>query len=90
MKAISPPLAWFRKFLAAAFGGAADGLLIGLGGAGAISVAAQQPVDVRAVGYMVIVNLLLDLARFVKLNPDPWEFPIPSVMPVIENPKPAV
>jgi hypothetical protein len=86
MKTISPGLAWLRKFLAAVFGGAADGLLIGLGGAGAISVASKQPVDVHAIGYMVVVNILLDTARFVKSNPDPWEFPVPASMPVVIPP----
>jgi hypothetical protein len=81
-KTISPPLAWLRKFLAAAFGGIADGVIIGLGGSGAMSVATKTAVDVHAIYLIVLVNLLLDTARFVKANPDPWEFPVPETVPV--------
>ena len=86
MKNISPPLAWLRKFTAALFGGAADGIIIGLGGSAGISIASKTPVDVHALAFMVLVNVLLDTARFVKANPDPWEFPVPAVVPVIEPP----
>jgi hypothetical protein len=72
-----------RKFLSAAFGGGADGIIIALGGSGAVSVATKQPVELQAIYYLVLVNVLLDTARFVKSNPDPWEFPVPAVMPVV-------
>lgn len=76
MKPISPPLAWLRAFLSAAFGGVADGIIIGLGGASALSVATAQTVNVKAIYAIVLVNLLLDTARFVKAQPDPWAFPV--------------
>ena len=74
-------LAWSRKFCSAAFGGAADGVLIGLGGSGAVSVATHAPVDARAILFLMAVNVLLDTARFVKTNSDPWEFAIPTPTP---------
>jgi len=78
LKPISPPLAWLRAFLSAAFGGIADGIIIGLGGASALSVATAQTVNVRAIYAIVLVNLLLDTARFVKNSPDPWNFAVVS------------
>jgi|GEM_PF-6686257 hypothetical protein len=69
-------LAWSRKFLAAAFGGAADGILIGFGGSGAFSMGSGTPVNPKQVLYILAVNVLLDTARFVKANPDPWAFPV--------------
>lgn len=67
----SPFLCWIRGVCSAAFGGAADGVLIALGGSGAVSVASKTPVDLREIYCVILVNMLLDTARFVKLNPDP-------------------
>jgi hypothetical protein len=67
----SPLLCWIRGFCSAAFGGAADGVLIALGGSGAVSVASKNPVDIKEIYCVILVNMLLDTARFVKANPDP-------------------
>jgi hypothetical protein len=80
-KVTSGPLAWARKFLAAAFGGGADGLIIGLSGTGAMAIGSGQPAEPHPVLYMMAVNILLDTARFVKANPDPWEFALPPAPP---------
>jgi hypothetical protein len=77
-----------RAFASAAFGGAADGVIIGLGGSGAVSAASHEPVSLNAVGYLILVNLILDTARFVKSNPDPWAFVAP-VIAVVPVPPPA-
>lgn len=90
MKKQSPFLAWLRAAFAAAFGGAADGVLIGLGGSGAVSIASHMPVDVHAVGYLVAVNVLLDTARFVKSNPDPLGYVPPTPPALVPVPPPAI
>ena len=77
---------WFRGLFAAAFGGAADGILIALGGSGAVSVATKTPVDIHAIYYLVAVNCLLDTARFVKANPDPLAGVSKPVAPVTVPP----
>jgi hypothetical protein len=71
-------LSWFRALLAAIFGGAADGILIGLGGSAGVSAVTELPVSGKAIIATVAVNILLDVARFVKSNPDPWGFAAPA------------
>lgn len=76
-------LAWLRAFFAAALGGAADGVLIGLGGSAGVSYLTSIPVNAKAVLATVAVNVLLDTARFIKANSDPWAQPklVTSVQP---------
>jgi hypothetical protein len=84
---MKPSLLWLRLFLSAAFGGAADGVLIGLGGSAGVSAVTHSAVSVPAVLATIAVNVLVDTARFVKANPDPWG-PAPGLPPSPSSPTP--
>lgn len=83
----SPFLSWVRGFFAAAFGGAADGVLIGLGGAAGVSAVSHTIASKREILAVICVNILLDTARFVKLNPDPLAGIAKVVPPVTVPPQ---
>ena len=76
---ISAPLAWTRKLLASAWGGAADGTIAAFTGGGAAASVTKIQVAPETIGLIILANTVVDVSRFVKANPDPWAFPIPDV-----------
>ena len=79
-------LAWIRKLISAAFGGCADGTIAAFTGGGAAAIITKVQVAPETILLIIGANTVVDVARFVKANPDPWAFPIAVVPPVVPVP----
>jgi len=76
-------LAWLRKLIASGFGGAADGTIAAFTGGGAATIIDKIQVSPETVLLIIAANTVVDVARFVKANSDPWSFPTATVPPVL-------